>query len=234
MPSEDEALENLRSQLQSDSIKKQLSAVHELISLGEAGIELLTETLKQRSDAPPTSLDGKIVQLFYATQRQDLQDFIHSCWPQGRVPTPSMANIDYGPVQQELVTQNFEVADRLTLQKLCELAGPGAIKRNWLYFTEVGQFPSQDLLTLDALWSIYSEGKFGFSRQRQIWQGLGRDWNKFWVRIAWKRDNTWTRYPNEFIWDLSAPDGHLPLSNQLRGVRVMDSLLNHPAWTSAD
>jgi hypothetical protein len=31
---------------------------------------------------------------------------------------------------------------------------------------------------------------------------------------------------------LTAPVGHLPLSNQLRGVRVMEALLCHPAWTT--
>ncbi|NET49629.1 MAG: hypothetical protein F6K09_13095, partial [Merismopedia sp. SIO2A8] len=51
-------------------------------------------------------------------------------------------------------------------------------------------------------------------------------------KIGWKSGNSCTRYPNEFTWDISAPAGHLPLSNQLRGVRVMSSLLSHPAWTS--
>ena len=30
-------------------------------------------------------------------------------------------------------------------------------------------------------------------------------------------------------WSLDAPDGHMPLINQLRGVRLMDSILRHPA-----
>jgi hypothetical protein len=28
---------------------------------------------------------------------------------------------------------------------------------------------------------------------------------------------------------MDAPEGHMPLVNQLRGVRLMDALLNHPA-----
>ncbi len=39
----------------------------------------------------------------------------------------------------------------------------------------------------------------------------------------------WTRYPGSFCWSLDAPDGHMPLINQLRGVRLMDSILRHPA-----
>jgi hypothetical protein len=104
------------------------------------------------------------------------------------------------------------------------------VRRKWIYFTEVEQFPTVDLRTIDQLWLAYSEGKFGYSVQRRIWLSLGQNWDKLWPRLAWKDDNTWTRYPTGFIWDLSAPDGHLPLSNQLRGVRMMASLLSHSAW----
>ena len=48
-------------------------------------------------------------------------------------------------------------------------------------------------------------------------------------RIGWKSDGVWTRYPGAFNWSIEAPEGHMPLINQLRGVRLMDSLLNHPA-----
>ena len=146
---------------------------------------------------------------------------------------PSDAGIDYTLLQQLLAEQNFQAADQLTLQKLCELAGTAAIERKWLYFTEVQQFPATDLQTINDLWLTHSEGKFGFSVQREIWLGVGKNWDKFWSKIGWKTGNQWTRYPHEFTWDLSAPKGHLPLSNQLRGVRVIASLLAHPAWTQS-
>ncbi len=226
-----DTLVGLRGQLQGDALKKQLSAVHELLALGPEGIEVLTTTLVDRKDEPPTILDGKIVQVIYATEQGDLRDFLVQHWPQGRLETPSAHDVDYGQLQDVLVQQDFEAADRLTLAKLCELAGPTAMKRKWVYFTEVEQFPVVDLQTIDRLWQIYSEGKFGFSVQRRIWLSLGQNWDKLWPRIAWKDENIWTRYPGGFIWDLSAPDGHLPLTNQLRGVRMMAALLNHPAWS---
>ena len=230
MSPDDDALEQLRQQLQADTLKKQISAAHEIMAFGAQGLALLWDTLIARRDQPPTILDGKLIQLLFATQQPEGQQRIAETWPQGRIPTPSAQNLDYQELQQLLVAQSFQEADRLTLHKLCELAGETAVRRNWLYFTEVEQFPSIDLHTLDTLWSLYSEGKFGFSRQRQIWLGQGQNWDKLWPRIAWKQGNLWTRYPTEFIWDLSAPDGHLPLSNQLRGVRVMAALLTHPAW----
>lgn len=150
----------------------------------------------------------------------------------GIVPLHSERNIDYTPLEQLLIQQDFLAADRMTLQLLCQLAGEAAVQRKWLYFTEVNSFPIPDLLSINHLWLNYSEGKFGFSVQREIWLSLGKNWDKFWPKIGWKNGNNWTRYPNEFVWDLNAPRGHLPLSNQLRGVQVMASLLSHPAWLS--
>jgi hypothetical protein len=230
MVSDSDTLEGLRGQLWGDSLKKQLSAVHELIASGDDGIRVLTDTLLKRQYVEPTALDGRIVQVLFATQRDDLRSFLNQYWPQGRLPMPSERSIDYAPLQESLVKQDFQEADRINMIKLCELAGEDAVRRKWLYFTEVEQFPSVDLQTIDLLWRSYSEGKFGFSIQRRIWLGLSQNWEKLWPRLGWKQDNIWTRYPGEFIWDLSAPDGHLPLSNQLRGVRVMASLLSHPAW----
>ncbi|MDX2098834.1 MAG: GUN4 domain-containing protein [Leptolyngbyaceae cyanobacterium bins.59] len=148
------------------------------------------------------------------------------------VPLLSERGVDYRPLQELLEQQDFEAADRITLKKMCELAGPLAVRRGWLYFTEVENFPGQDLQTLNQLWLTYSNQKFGFSVQREIWLATGKNWDKVWPQIGWKQGNLWTRYPQEFTWNLSAPRGHLPLSNQLRGVRVMAALLSHPAWTS--
>ena len=113
---------------------------------------------------------------------------------------------------------------------LCELAGDGAVQRQWLYFSEVEKFPSLDLHMINSLWWLHSNGNFGFSVQRQLWKAVGKDFPKLWPKIGWKTGNTWTRWPSGFTWNLSAPVGHLPLLNQLRGVRVAESLYNHPVW----
>jgi hypothetical protein len=54
------------------------------------------------------------------------------------------------------------------------------------------------------------------------------DWQKLWLLIGWKLDGIWTRYPTSFDWSHQAPEGHMPLVNQLRGVRLLDAILNHP------
>jgi len=87
----------------------------------------------------------------------------------------------------------------------------------------------KDLETIDRLWIIYSTGRFGFSIQAKILKSVGKKYELMWPKIGWKKEGLWTRYPGSFRWSLDAPDGHMPLINQLRGVRLMDSILKHPA-----
>lgn len=223
-------LAELRQQLRAESTKTQLQAIQDTAALGESGLDLLMEFLRDRQSAPATIAEGNVYRLLYQAKTPKTQDFLQTHFPSGVVPLCSDRGADYKPLQQLLADEDFENADRLTLKKLCELAGPTAAQRNWLYFTEVESLPVTDLQTINTLWLLHSEGKFGFSVQREIWLGVGKDWDKVWPKIGWKSGNNWTRYPGEFTWNLSAPRGHLPLSNQLRGVRVMAALLAHPAW----
>jgi hypothetical protein len=221
----------LTRQLQSSSEKKQFQLIPELVSTGTVGLEVLMEFLKNQSATPVNLITGLAYQALYQADIPSTKEFLQTHFPTGIVPLQSEDGIDYTPLQEQLVKQDFLSADRLTLEKLCELAGADAVQRKWLYFSEVENFPLTDLQTIDRLWYIHSQGKFGFSVQRELWLSLGKNWEKLWPKIGWKTGNNWTRYPNEFTWDISAPKGHLPLSNQLRGVRVIASLLSHPAWS---
>ncbi|KAB8317954.1 GUN4 domain-containing protein [Tolypothrix campylonemoides VB511288] len=223
-------IDSLRQPLVAGSIGVQQQVIPQLANLGDTGLDVLMEFLFERRENPATSVDGKAYQVLYNSDSPKAKEFLQTYFPFGIVPLTSEAGIDYSPLQQLLATQDFQAADRMTLQKMCELAGSAAVQRKWLYFTEVENFPITDLKTINSLWLVHSEGKFGFSVQREIWLGLGKNWENLWTKIGWKKGNNWTRYPNEFTWNLSAPRGHLPLSNQLRGVRVIASLLSHPAW----
>jgi hypothetical protein len=221
----------LTRQLQSSSEKKQFQLIPELVSTGAAGLEVLMEFLKKKQSTPADLVAGLAYQALYDADTAKTNEFIQTHFPTGIVPLRSESGIDYTTLQQLLVKQDFLSADRLTLEKLCELAGAAAVQRKWLYFSEVENFPIADLQTINTLWFIHSQGKFGFSVQRELWLSLSKNWEKLWPKIGWKTGNNWTRYPHEFTWNLSAPRGHLPLSNQLRGVRVIASLLSHPAWS---
>lgn len=43
-------------------------------------------------------------------------------------------------------------------------------------------------------------------------------------------------FPSEFIWDMEEgpPEGHLPLTNALRGTQLLTCVLNHPAFEGND
>jgi hypothetical protein len=126
------------------------------------------------------------------------------------------------------MAQDYELADRITSEILRQLAGPAAVTRGYVYYSEVPSIAAVDLESLDRLWLTYSQGRFGFSVQLRLLRSCGDRWDRLWPKLGWKLNGTWTRYPGSFTWSLAAPEGHLPLVNQLRGVRLMDALLSHP------
>ncbi len=224
----------LKDKFTTSNAKIQLQLLPQIIAAGALGVEFAIEWLQKQRDVKPTVIAGSVYQFLYHSEFSSGREYLEREFPTGIVPLRSSMGIDYTSLQQLLAQQDFQAADKLNNQKLCELAGTDAIGRKWIYFTEVEQLPNIDLQTIDTLWQIHSEGKFGFSIQREIWLGSGKDWSKLWSKIAWKSGNNWTRYPGAFTWDLTAPRGHLPLSNQLRGVRAISSLLSHPAWEQQD
>lgn len=193
-----------------------------------SGIYALIEILNTRyQNANITPLDGYIYEKLINSDSPKIQQVVAKNFPNGIVTLKSEKNMDYSDLQKLLIQQSFLKADKLTHQKLCQLTDSS---RNWLYFTDILKLPIQDLQTIDNLWRIYSNNKFGFSIQKQIWIATQHDWTKFLIKIKWIHNNNLCRYPQEFIWDLSAPSGHLPLFNQLRGTQALNSLLLHKAW----
>ena len=230
-PTTDE-IASLVEQLTSGSPKQQFSAIAALQSQGDSGLQALIDLVRAQVplalSAPAAAVVGKAHQVL--VQHPAAQPFLDNELPDGPFAQQVDWTVDYRELQRLLAHQDYEAADRLTMQKLCELAGPDAIARKWVYFTETNQMPVADLLALDQLWRAYSEDRFGFSRQREIWLGVNQNWDRLWEKLAWKSGNVWTRYPGEFVWSVAAPLGHLPLSNQLRGVRMIAALFEHPAW----
>ena len=62
-------------------------------------------------------------------------------------------------------------------------------------------FPSETLNEIDQLWVKYSDGHFGFSIQKQIWESVGSSPNagedtlqNFGKKIGWYRNNDWSDY----------------------------------------
>nr|YP_007878148.1 conserved hypothetical plastid protein [Calliarthron tuberculosum]AGA63759.1 conserved hypothetical plastid protein [Calliarthron tuberculosum] len=215
------------------SINQQIELVKKISTNQLEAYELMEFLIERRikTHTELSCIDGIIFKNLYDSKIVNLKDKINTYFKEGVVKLESSKNINYYPLYKSLISNNFKEANFLTQIYLQELAGlKKNNKRQWLYFTDIIKLPSKDLKTIDALWRIYSEGKFGFSIQRNIWLYNDQNWDKLWNLIGWKINDIAIRYPNEFIWDHTAPKGHLPLFNQLRGVQVIATLFKHPAW----
>nr|YP_009395909.1 hypothetical protein [Dasya naccarioides]ARW65095.1 hypothetical protein [Dasya naccarioides] len=139
--------------------------------------------------------------------------------------------IDYTILQELLIQKDFQKADKITQQYLCKLSNTDKKNnRNWLYFTDIELIPKEDLFTIDLLWKIYSNNKFGISIQKKVWVINNENWDRFLEKIGWTEKGMMKRYPNDFIWTMDAPTGHLPLFNQLRGNQVLYHLFKYTSW----
>jgi len=80
------------------------------------------------------------------------------------------------------------------------------------------KFPSRELNEIDALWVKHSDGKFGFSVQKEIWESVGVTPNadsdtfkEFGKRIRWYEDKEkWKSYGNLRFTKEEAVKGEIP------------------------
>ncbi|MFM6222275.1 MAG: GUN4 domain-containing protein, partial [Dolichospermum sp.] len=132
------------------------------------------------------------------------------------VELKSYVGMDYRKLRDLLKAGKWKEADEETRRvMLCvgEREGSG-----WLNVESIDNFPCEDLSIIDKLWVKYSDGRFGFSVQKRIYQGLGGTrqynqigWNKFGDKVGWRKGWSWLYY-SEFTFDKKAPEGHLPTS----------------------
>ncbi|CAK9171865.1 unnamed protein product [Ilex paraguariensis] len=154
--------------------------------------------------------------------------------------TPSTSQtISFDLLQQHLSSQNFRQADEETRRLLIVLAGEPAQKRGYVFFSEAQFISESDLKAIDDLWKQHSNNKFGYSIQKKIWKKVNKDFTQFFIKLGWMKkleteveQYNYRSFPTEFIWELSddTPEGHLPLTNALRGTQLLNSILSHPAF----
>lgn len=105
-------------------------------------------------------------------------------------------------------------ADRETLRLMLMVA-----KREqdgWLSTTSIQNFPQNVLRSIDQLWMDFSDGRFGFSVQRDIWRRVGGNpqpndqiYEAFGDIVGWRARQKWLQV-DELTFNLSSPVGHLP------------------------
>lgn len=116
----------------------------------------------------------------------------------------SATGVNYNRLRDLLARLQFREADEETWR--CLLQAAGREEKNYLRKEDIDNFPWQDLQTIDRLWVKYSNGRFGFSVQKQIYLKLGGSqqynqqiWETFGATVGWRSqqvspeqtDNIW-------------------------------------------
>nr|WP_278003718.1 GUN4 domain-containing protein [Nodosilinea sp. TSF1-S3] len=130
----------------------------------------------------------------------------------------SAAGVDYSRLRHLLHQQAWHEADMETESVLLK-----ALDRDMQPVTAatVQRLPAVDLATIDALWSRYSNRRFGFKAQQlvyrsqqQIQQDERQRWLDFQQALGWREPPSLFyrgyRPYHDLLFDLKAPPGHLP------------------------
>lgn len=119
----------------------------------------------------------------------------------------SKVGIEYTQLRDLLARKKWKEADEKTWDVLCEVLGkrPGY----YLQSDDIKNLPCEDLLIIDKLWVKYSNGRFGFSVQKYIYQDVCQDYPSFCDRLGWPLYNP-VNLDSVLKFNLRAPLGHLP------------------------
>ncbi|MGG6237480.1 GUN4 domain-containing protein [Nodosilinea sp. AN01ver1] len=123
----------------------------------------------------------------------------------------------YQQLEAQLRAQNWPAADATTLQVLLEVSDRD--RAGWLTEADVAALDCSTLLAIDRLWTVHSQGQFGWSRQQQIWQAVGGQRGDyapavavaFGAQVGWRESAApqWRSY-EALTFSTEAPAGHLP------------------------
>ena len=131
------------------------------------------------------------------------------------VELKSEKGVDYTKLRDLLAAGKWKEADQETAEVM--LIAAGRTREGWLDVESIDNFPCEDLRTINQLWLHYSNGKFGFSVQKEIYSSLGgmreyneEVWKNFSARVGWRKGETWLSY-SDLTFDVKlAPPAHLP------------------------
>jgi hypothetical protein len=129
--------------------------------------------------------------------------------PSAGVVLASEVGADYTKLRDLLVAQKYKEADQETARVMLWVASRG---KKWLEFLDpesINEFPCSDLRTIDQLWVQNSNGYFGFSIQKEIYNQAGENWIEFAYQVGWMNGEEFKSY-EQYTFEISALKGHLP------------------------
>ena len=140
-----------------------------------------------------------------------------SQWNIDQVLLESEKRANYTKLRDLLKAQNWKEADRETYRLMITIVG--RTEGDWFRKEELLNFPCKDLKTIDWLWVQASQGRYGFSVQKEIYVRCGAKldsnypgdeiWEKFGTDVGWRVNDSWQKY-NDLTWNSIGVPGHLP------------------------
>jgi hypothetical protein len=123
----------------------------------------------------------------------------------------------YTKLEYSLKERKWIEADETTKNLLLKVAN---VQQNYFDLTDFQRIPCKDICKIDKLWADYTDGRFGYRAQIDIWQKF-KSQNKFFdflVALDWGfyNENGQFVYIDRFRYDLldppirDRPKGHLP------------------------
>ncbi len=152
----------------------------------------------------------KPAQLLRQMLSQGFTDLAYTCWQSTTKRLDSALEGDLKVLQQTITTSRYQQleellkavqwreADQETYRLMITTVGKE--EGQWFDRKDLEEFPCEDLRILDQLWVKHSNGKFGFSVQKKIWQECGgpmtygREWDDFCLKLGWQ-DPTFSGSP---------------------------------------
>ena len=145
----------------------------------------------------------------------------------GQVPPPQYGAVLGDFARSHRNFKNFleqgmwEQADLETTVIMLKLAN--RTNQGFLSELDIKNFDCEKLQIINNLWLKNSNGRFGFTVQKQIWQAVSNtsepDWDawcRFGESVGWYINDKWLHW-NDVTFNLKAPAGHLPRGGALRG-----------------
>ena len=125
-----------------------------------------------------------------------------------------VANLTYTQLESLLKAGKWQEANSETLNVMLKVVNQE--ERGYLDDDDLKTFPCEDLLTIDNLWVASSNGHFGFSVQKKIWEEYGspmsynNDYKEFMEAVGWGLRDDFVSYSDfKFSSTFSVP-GELP------------------------
>ncbi len=143
---------------------------------------------------------------------------------QSDLASQPIAKANYTKLEQLLAAGKWKEADEETYNKMLEVGGKQQqshmIRGELIGIKDIRNFPCPDWRAMDRLWVKYSDGRFGFSVQKQIYQSLGGTkeydmevWKAYETAIGWRKNDRKKENNGDYsqrTFNSNGSSGHLP------------------------